>query len=135
MGYHLSDDMRAENVVKAVKMAIENRITSGELVHHSDRGLQYCSSTYQSELQKSNMTPSMTDGYDCYQNALAERINGILKSEFLISKCNTAKELKQLIKESIATYNNKRPHLSLNYKTPNFIHNKKSCEASFAGLI
>jgi transposase InsO family protein len=81
MGYHLSDDMRAGNVVKAIRMAIKNRITSGELVHHSDRGLQYCSSTtYQSELQKSNVTPSMTDGYVCYQNALAERINGILKS-------------------------------------------------------
>ncbi len=77
----------------------------------------------------------MTDGYDCYQNALAERINGILKEEFLITKCNTGKKLKQLIDESIKIYNNKRPHLSLNYKTPNFIHNKKSSEASFAGLI
>ena len=67
----------------------------------------------------------MTDGYDCYQNALAERINGILKNEFLIYKCNNKKQLKQLIKESIQTYNNKRPHLSLNMKTPNFIHNKK----------
>lgn len=77
----------------------------------------------------------MTDGYDCYQNALAERINGILKGEFLIDKCNTGKELKLLIKESIMTYNNKRPHLSLKYKTPNFIHSKKSTEASFSGLI
>ena len=67
----------------------------------------------------------MTDGYDCYQNALAERMNGILKSEFLIYKCNNGKELKKLIAESIRTYNGKRPHLSLNMKTPNFIHNKK----------
>ena len=66
----------------------------------------------------------MTDGYDCYQNALAESINSILKQE-LMYKCNNAKELKQLIKESIETYNNKRPHLSLNMKTPNFKHNKK----------
>lgn len=66
----------------------------------------------------------MTDGYDCYQNALAERINGILKQEFLIEKCNTGKELELLIKESINIYNNKRPHLSLNMKTPNFIHEK-----------
>ena len=135
MGYHLSDDMSAENVVKAMKMATKNRITSKELIHHSDRGLQYCSSVYQLELEKSNTTPSMTDGYDCYQNALAERINGILKGEFLLDKCNTGKELKQLITESIKTYNNRRPHLSLKYKTPNFIHNKKSSEASFAGLI
>lgn len=133
MGYHLSDDMSAENVVMAMKMATNNRITSKQLIHHSDRGLQYCSSIYQNELKKSNTIPSMTDGYDCYQNALAERINGILKSEFLVHKCNTGKELKLLIAESIETYNNKRPHLSLNYKTPNFIHNKKSREASFSG--
>lgn len=135
MGYHLSNDMSAESVVKAMKMATKNRITFTELIHHSDRGLQYCSSVYQHELKKSNTIPSMTDGYDCYQNALAERINGILKGEFLIDRCNTAKELKLLIKESITTYNNKRPHLSLKYKTPNFIHNKKSSEVNFTGLI
>ncbi|WP_394330357.1 integrase core domain-containing protein [Siansivirga zeaxanthinifaciens] len=58
-------------------------------------------------------------------NSLAERINGILKQEFLIYECNNGKDLKQLITESIKTYNNKRPHLSLNMKTPNFKHNKK----------
>ncbi|WP_436835196.1 IS3 family transposase [Arenibacter algicola] len=125
MGYELSDDMSAENVVKAMKMANSNRLTNKQLIHHSDRGLQYCSSVYQEELRRSHITPSMTDGYDCYQNALAERINGILKGEFLIYKCNNGKDLKQLIVDSINTYNNRRPHLSLNYKTPNFIHNKK----------
>lgn len=125
VGYKLSDNMSAENVVKAVKMAIKNRITNHNLIHHSDRGLQYCSSIYQKELKENNIKPSMTDGYDCYQNALAERINGILKQEFLIYKCNNGKELNQLIKESIETYNTKRPHLNLKMKTPNFIHNKK----------
>lgn len=125
MGYKLSDDMSAENVVKAVKMAIKNRITDHNLIHHSDRGLQYCSSVYQNELKINNIKASMTDGYDCYQNALAERINGILKQEFLIYKCNNGKELNQLVKESIDTYNNKRPHLNLKMKTPNFVHNKK----------
>jgi hypothetical protein len=134
MGYHLSDDMSADNVVKAMKMALQHRITNNKLIHHSDRGLQYCSLTYQKELQKHNVTPSMTDGYDCYQNALAERINGILKGEFLTHQCNTGKELNTLIQQSINTYNNERPHLALNYKTPNFIHNKKSCEASFTGF-
>ncbi len=135
MGYGLSDDMSADNVVKAMKMANKNRLTDKQLIHHSDRGLQYCSAVYQKELQRSNVKPSMTDGYDCYQNALAERINGILKGEFLIYKCNNGKELKQLIEESINTYNNRRPHLSLKYKTPNFIHDKKTCEASFTGSI
>jgi len=124
MGYHLSDDMSAEHVVKALKKAVKNRTTRKKLIHHSDRGLQYCSSIYQDELNKNNIKPSMTDGYDCYQNALAERINGILKGEFLLNKCNTGKELKLLISQSIETYNNYRPHLSLNYKTPNFIHEK-----------
>ena len=78
MGYHLSDDMTAENVVKALRMAIKNKKTNKHSIHHSDRGLQYCSELYQNELKQNNITPSMTDGYDCYQNALAERINGIL---------------------------------------------------------
>lgn len=124
MGYKLSDDMTAENVVKALQMAIKNRKTKNKLIHHSDRGLQYCSSVYQKELKKNDISPSMTDGYDCYQNALAERINGILKQEFLIYKCNNKADLELLIKESIETYNAKRPHLSLNMKTPNFVHIK-----------
>ncbi len=125
MGYQLSDNMNSENVVKALKMAVKNRTTTKALIHHSDRGLQYCSEVYQRELLKNNIIPSMTTGYDCYQNALAERINGILKNEFLIYKCNNKKELDILIKESIEIYNNLRPHLALNMKTPNFVHNKK----------
>ncbi|MQP24970.1 DDE-type integrase/transposase/recombinase [Flavobacterium sp. LMO8] len=54
-----------------------------QLIHHSDRGLQYCSQIYQNELNKNNIITSMTDGYNCYQNALAERMNGVLKQEFL----------------------------------------------------
>ena len=124
MGHYLSDDMSTEHVVKALKQAIAGRNYNHRLIHHSDRGLQYCSSNYQKELNKHKIKPSMTDGYDCYQNALAERINGILKDEFLLYKCNTRKELDVLIKQSIETYNNQRPHLSLNMKTPNFIHEK-----------
>ena len=66
----------------------------------------------------------MTDGYDCYQNALAERINGILKREFILYKCQNIGELKQLIEESILIYNEMRPHLSLGLKTPNQVHKK-----------
>jgi putative transposase len=124
MGYKLSGDMSSENVVQALKMATKNRITNKPLIHHSDRGLQYCSSVYQDELAVNQIAPSMTDGYDCYQNALAERVNGILKQEFLIETCNTGKELQKLIDESIETYNTKRPHLSLNMKTPNIVHEK-----------
>lgn len=132
MGYHLSDDMTSENVVKALKKAIKASSNTSRTIHHSDRGLQYCSSVYQQELKKSHMICSMTDGYDCYQNALAERINGILKEEFLFHKCNDRNDLNRLIKESIKTYNTQRPHLSLKMKTPEYIH-KKTREASFSG--
>jgi putative transposase len=134
MGYYLSDDLSAENVVKALKMAVKNRVTQQPLIHHSDRGLQYASAVYQNELRRHKIMPSMTDGYDCYQNALAERINGILKHEFLTEKCNTGKELQLLIEQSINTYNRKRPHLSLQMKTPDEIH-KKACAANRTGLL
>lgn len=128
MGYELSDDMSSENVVKALKMAVKNKVTNQKTIHHSDRGLQYCSSVYQKELAKNNIKPSMTDGYDCYQNALAERINGILKQEYLIGKAKNGYDLKQMVKQAVDSYNNRRPHLSLNYKTPNFVHQKTEAE-------
>lgn len=132
MGYNLSDNMDAENVVQALNMAVKERIYSSELIHHSDRGLQYASSIYQNKLKTEAILPSMTDGYDCYQNALAERINGILKQEFLFHKCNNRKDLEILVKESIETYNNERPHLSLEMKTPSFVH-KRTSEKSLTG--
>ncbi|WP_418361387.1 IS3 family transposase [Syntrophotalea acetylenivorans] len=124
MGYEVSDNMRADRVVKALRRAAKQRQTSRALIHHSDRGLQYCSAIYQQELKRHGMTPSMTDGYDCYQNALAERVNGILKQEFLITKCRTLSELKGLVRESVDTYNRLRPHLSLDMKTPEEVHKK-----------
>lgn len=126
MGYHLSNNMNVENVVKAMNMAIKKRRTNYNLIHHSDRGLQYCAYMYQDKLRKHHIQTSMTDGYDCYQNALAERINGILKQEFLCYKTKNKQELQKLIEQAIQVYNNKRPHLGLNYKTPNFIHNKNA---------
>jgi putative transposase len=133
MGYHLSDDLSAESTVQALKMAIGNRISDLPLIHHSDRGLQYAAAVYQNELRQNNIWPSMTDGYDCYQNALAERINGILKQEFLFDTCNIRKELEILVEESIDTYNRLRPHTSLGMKTPDLIH-KEACETSFTGF-
>ena len=122
MGHVLSRDMKATHMVKAVKQAARARMTDKPLIHHSDRGLQYCSRAYQETLRQYGITPSMTEGYDCYQNALAERVNGILKQEFLLDTCNTFDELKQVIKESVDLYNDQRPHLSLGMKTPNQVH-------------
>ena len=124
MGYEVSQDLRAEHMVKALKQAIKNRMTEGQAIHHSDRGLQYCSGQYQDVLKQHHISPSMTDGYDCYQNALAERVNGILKQEFLIQKCADISELRTLIKQSVDIYNQYRPHLSLGMKTPQQVHEK-----------
>ncbi len=127
MGYELSHDMKASNVVKALQRAVANRKVKTPLIHHSDRGSQYCSALYQKELCKHHIQPSMTDGYDCYQNALAERVNGILKQEFLLYRCKTFADLKMLVAESINTYNRIRPHLSLGMRTPEEVHEKAGC--------
>lgn len=124
MGYELSDDMKTTSVVKALKRAIQGRLTKNQLLHHSDRGLQYCAELYQNVLRKNNITPSMTDGYDCYQNALAERVNGILKQEFLLQKYKDRSTLEKVLAESIYAYNHYRPHLSLGMKTPHEVHEK-----------
>ena len=129
MGFNVSKDLGAESTVKALDVAIKNKESNINTIHHSDRGLQYASSIYQQRLASAGMIPSMTDGYDCYQNALAERINGILKQEFMVATCKNFEELKTLVKESIKIYNSERPHLSLEMKTPNDIH-KSGCGAS-----
>ena len=124
MGHELSYAMKASDTVKALQQAAASRVTGAPLIHHSDRGSQYCSALYQEELKKHDIKPSMTDGYDCYQNALAERVNGILKQEFLLYRCKTFEELEELVAESIDTYNCLRPHLSLGMKTPEEVHKK-----------
>lgn len=128
VGYHLSSDLRTEGTVQALQKAIQTRQTNLPLIHHSDRGLQYCSQQYQSILFSQQIKPSMTDGYDCYQNALAERINGILKDEFLLTTCKDQMQLNQVLKESIDIYNRRRPHLKLNYRTPALVHKKSLAE-------
>lgn len=86
VGYCVHDNLRTEYVAGALRMALSGRKTKQRLIHHSDRGIQYCSAEYQALHKQHGITCSMTDGYDCYQNALAERVNGILKMEFLLSK-------------------------------------------------
>ncbi|MFJ5367564.1 IS3 family transposase [Pectobacterium punjabense] len=122
MGYHVGDNLQTENVVKAFKRALRQRKTKGLLIHHSDRGLQYCSALYQSVHERNGITCSMTEGYDCYQNALAERINGILKNEFLLSRPANLAQARKMVKESVAIYNHERPHQALKYKTPDEVH-------------
>ncbi len=125
VGYHLHDSLHTDGVAAAMRMAVKQEYINAPLIHHSDRGLQYCSSQYQQLLARHNITPSMTDGYDCYQNALAERINGIIKHEFLTTKPADIHQARLMIKEAVTLYNYRRPHLSLNYKTPQTVHQQK----------
>ncbi len=124
MGCYLSNTLETEASTKALKQGIKNRIyLKNKLIHHSDRGLQYCSDQYQKVLSKNAITCSMTESYDPYQNAVAERINGILKHEFLMNTKNISiKLMKKIVQQSIEIYNNRRPHWSCNMLTPEQMH-------------
>jgi putative transposase len=128
VGWHVHPSLQTEEVAQAMKMALRSRKTKEELVHHSDRGIQYCSTYYQSLHRRHGVKCSMTDGYDCYQNALAERVNGILKSEFLLTRPTDLAQARRMVAESIQIYNQERPHLSLKMQTPDAVH-----RASIAG--
>jgi putative transposase len=122
VGWHVHDGLSSEQVSQAFRMALRHRQGSQPLVHHSDRGIQYCSVEYQQIHLRHGISCSMTDGYDCYQNALAERINGILKMEFLLQTPADLRQAKQMVGESVRLYNEHRPHLSLQYQTPEAVH-------------
>jgi transposase InsO family protein len=122
VGWHVHDGLESEQVSQALKVALRQRRTDQPLVHHSDRGIQYCSAEYQRIHARHRITCSMTDGYDCYQNALAERVNGILKMEYLLQRPADLSQARTMVSESVRLYNERRPHLSLKYKTPDAVH-------------
>ena len=123
MGYELLENLSTTGPINALEMALKSRKYSHGLIHHSDRGLQYCSKEYIDKLNQNNIQISMTENGDPYENAIAERINGILKYEFLIiNGFKNLLEAKAVIKESIEIYNESRPHLSCNMLTPEKAH-------------
>jgi transposase InsO family protein len=130
MGFYVADNMNTKSSLTALKNAIKQRRDKGKtLIHHSDRGLQYCSDQYQKLLYKNNIRCSMTQNSDPYENAVAERINGILKQEFNIDKFNQQLAvMKILIKDAIDLYNNERPHYSNYMLTPNQMHKQNIVE-------
>jgi len=122
VGHYVHDSLRTQQVSQALKIALKHRQSCQRLIHHSDRGIQYCSDDYQVIHRKHGLTCSMTDGYDCYQNALAERINGILKGEFLLQRPDDLAQARRMVEESVGIYNLERPHFSLQLKTPDEVH-------------
>jgi transposase InsO family protein len=128
VGYNVSDSLCVSGTLQALDMAIANRIYKNQpLIHHSDRGLQYCSNQYQKLLSDHQIKSSMTEKYDPYENAIAERVNGILKQEFDIARNIQNLEIKKkLIKNTINIYNYQRPHLSNHMLTPMQMHKQKT---------
>lgn len=125
MGYALEDNMKVDMVKKALKMAHKNmKFGLENIIHHSDRGIQYCCPDYTEFAEKLGFKMSTTQKYDPYENAVAERINGILKYEFGFK--NVIKDIKtaqKMIKEAVEIYNHERSHWGLDLKTPAQAHN------------
>ncbi|MFN4365776.1 IS3 family transposase [Chryseobacterium hispalense] len=124
VGYNVSDNLNTESCLMALQLAIKQRKNKDTiLIHHSDTGLQYCANEYQKLLSRNRIKPSMTQNSDPYENAVAERVNGILKQEFSIDQYNQELPImKQIIKEIIEIYNEERPHFSNHMLTPNQMH-------------
>jgi putative transposase len=123
MGYCLWPSLKKEGPLNALALATLARNKNEELIHHSDRGLQYCCSDYISKLNREHIAISMTEKGDPYENALAERVNGILKSEFgLNEKFDTFQQASAKVTYAIDVYNNLRPHASIDYLTPQQAH-------------
>jgi putative transposase len=125
VGYALHPSLEAIGCIAALEMAVESRkrISPFILIHHSDRGIQYCSQNYTALLNEDRIAISMTQSGSPYENALAERVNGIIKNEFFPKKVyQNHKEAKKSIAVIIGHYNGRRPHASLNYHTPDQAH-------------
>lgn len=127
MGFNLSPSMAAIETKRALDMAIKSRCYNGELIHHSDRGLQYSSSVYTDCIKNNNIKISMTENGDPYENAVAERINGILKDEFGLDEIIPTTEIAEKLSSTVCRYLQypQRPHLSNSYKTPQQMHQQQ----------
>lgn len=125
VGYDLSDSLELKGCVRALNKAIYQAKNINGLIHHSDRGIQYCSNVYTQILKKKKIDISMTEENHCYENAMAERLNGILKDEFYLDQTfDNVAHAKRATKNAINLYNEIRLHLSLDYKTPNMVYLK-----------
>ena len=123
VGYHLSQHLKAQSCIIALDKAVALRKSEIRLIHHSDRGIQYCCEQYVTRLQQNSIEISMTQNGSPYENAIAERVNGILKTELGLDK--TFMSYNAAIAPThgaIDTYNRLRPHMSCGYLTPDQAH-------------
>ncbi len=123
MGYDISNSLSTAGSLRALEMALRSKKYSNSLLHHSDRGLQYCSNEYTSLLRKNKIGISMTERSDPYENALAERINRTIKEEFLLTEnFKDISLVEKTVREAVKIYNSKRPHISCAMLTPDQVH-------------
>ena len=123
IGWDLSRDLSSAGALRALRMALRSLPEGRSLIHHSDRGVQYCHSAYVKELEKRNILISMTESGDPLENAIAERVNGILKTEWIDSQhLSSWNEAQAYVEKIINLYNNERPHQSVSFMTPDLVH-------------
>lgn len=123
IGFHVNDTLELKGCIKAFEMACANRNPLQKTIHHSDRGIQYCSNAYVNLLRQKNIVISMAEAGNCYENAIAERVNGILKDEFNLDATFKSIEQARLASvQAIRIYNDKRPHLTLGMKKPTEVY-------------
>ena len=125
VGFHVSDDMKVSSAVLALKKALAQKPPDTIVIHHSDRGIQYCSTEYVALLQQHNSLISMTQNRDPYENAIAERVNGILKTELISAYYSDIDTASKHIARCITIYNYRRRHSSLNWQIPDEVHKQK----------
>ena len=123
LGHYCSETLEASGCVKALQQAIKSLPADRYPIHHSDRGCQYCSHEYVHFLANRSMPVSMTEENHCYENSHAERLNGILKQEYGLGGCfRTKAQAARAVEQALWLYNTRRPHTSLDYKTPSQVH-------------
>lgn len=123
VGYDCSDSLEAEGCMRALSMAIEQLPADSNAIHHSDRGSQYCCYDYVETLHRAGLQVSMTEENHCYENAQAERLNGILKQEYGLGDTFKKKSYAyDAVRQAVELYNNRRPHQALGYKVPAQVH-------------
>ena len=123
VGFDISDTLEATGCIRALKMALRQLPEGARPIHHSDRGTQYCCEAHTKLLRKRGCPISMTELNHCYENALAERVNGILKGEYALGDGFRNKDQAvQVARQAVMLYNERRPHTSLNYRFPAEVH-------------
>ena len=127
MGYHVHTTLEAAGPLQALRMALKNRShTETPLIHHSDRGIQYCCGEYIRLLNRNGIQISMSSPGNPYENAVAERVNGTVKTEFYLDGYfGNIGQVRRAVKEAVFLYNNHRPHASCDYLTPEQAHRRQ----------